>query len=290
MRWRPQERFVFEKDRLLMEEQFTTDATGQDAAASPPQLDETTAVYTGRWHRLVSTTNWEKGRIICGWRQALIDSGAASGLYSDDAWSQRVGGVSPQHVGRLRRVFERFGLVVAQFQGLFWSHFHAALDWDDAEMWLEGAVQNQWSVAGMRQKRWETLGSVPDVKPQEQDALDAEPDEDTAGDDAPPETIAGSLGEVQDPDADQSGAGLDEPQVVPFDEPQLVGDEPAAAVPAFQPFAQLPSLPDDLAEAFEAFKVAIVNHRLAGWKEISRGDVIAALDALKQLAVAPAGE
>ena len=74
-------------------------------------LDTASQPYLGRWNLLVSTTNWEKGRIISDWRQTLIDAGAPAQEYSDDAWSRRVGGVSGQHVGRLRRVFERFGAV-----------------------------------------------------------------------------------------------------------------------------------------------------------------------------------
>ena len=45
----------------------------------------------------------------------------------------------------------------------------------------------------------------------------------------------------------------------------------------------------DLAEAFEAYKLAILRHKLAGWLEISRDDVLGTLDALKQLAVTPTG-
>jgi len=90
--------------------------------------------FVGQWNRLVSTTNWEKGRIICDWRDALIASGAAVTDFSDEAWSQLVGGVTSRHVGRLRRVFQRFGDAFDQFQELFWSHFQASLDWEDAEM------------------------------------------------------------------------------------------------------------------------------------------------------------
>ena len=32
---------------------------------------EAAAEYVGRWNRLVSTTNWEKGRIVSEWREAL---------------------------------------------------------------------------------------------------------------------------------------------------------------------------------------------------------------------------
>ena len=95
-----------------------------------------------------------EGRIIHEWRTSLVDSQASPTQYSDEAWSRRVGNVSGQHVGRLRRVFERFGGVQPSYANLYWSHFQAALDWNDAEMWLEGAVQNNWSVAQMRSSRW----------------------------------------------------------------------------------------------------------------------------------------
>src|SRR5687767_12291642 len=122
-----------------------------DVSTDP--IDEATAPFLGRWNRLVSTTNWEKGCIIHDWRDALIASDAPAAEYSDDAWSSRVGSVTPQHVGRLRRVFDRFGNAHDNYAGLYWSHFQAAIDWNDAEMWLEGAVQNRWSVAAMRRER-----------------------------------------------------------------------------------------------------------------------------------------
>src|SRR5687768_3522933 len=116
--------------------------------------------YLGRWNKLVSTTNWEKGRIVVEWRQALASQGLPITEFSDDAWSRLAGGVTSQHVGRLRRVYQRFGAVQEQYRGLYWSHFQAAIDYADAEMWLEGAVRSGWSVAEMREKRWETLGKI----------------------------------------------------------------------------------------------------------------------------------
>ena len=65
-------------------------------------VDRTSIEYLDQWKRLVSTTNWEKGKIICDWRDALEASGAPALEYSDEAWSRRVGNVTPQHVGRLR--------------------------------------------------------------------------------------------------------------------------------------------------------------------------------------------
>ena len=47
-------------------------------------------------------------------------------------------------------------------------------------------------------------------------------------------------------------------------------------------------MPADLNEAFEMFKLAVISHKLAGWKDIALEDVLSILDALKQLARAPA--
>jgi hypothetical protein len=143
-------------------------------------LEDASAEFLGRWNRLVSTTNWQQGRIISPWRQNLLSAAAPIQFCSDDAWSRRVGNVSPQHVGRLRRTYEQFGEVHEQYPGLFWSHFQAALDWPDAEMWLEGARLSGWSVAQMRRQRWQATGAVADQEPHDGDVVDAEPDEGTA--------------------------------------------------------------------------------------------------------------
>jgi len=254
-------------------------------------IEETSAKYLGRWNRLVSTTNWEKGRIISQWRQALLQAGAPTPAYCDEAWSRCVGNVSPQHVGRLRRVHEQFGEAYSQYPGLYWSHFQAALDWHDAEMWLEGAVQNGWSVARMRAQRWEAMGGPPDEAPREEDLAAAERDEDAPCDEPIPGTIEESVRRVRDPDGEADAAGWDlEPAgtdaAVPAGAIEGAGAVPAALGPP-RPFENLPELPQDLADAFETFKLAILHHKLAGWREVSRGDVIAALEALKQLALTP---
>jgi len=276
-----------------METQRHVDAETEDQASGPAAdlVRNTWAEYLGRWNRLVSTTNWEKGRIICQWRQSLMEAGVPRSSYSDEAWSRRVGTVSSQHVGRLRRVYQRFGGQYEQYPGLYWSHFQAALDWPDAEMWLEGAVQSGWSVAQMRLARWEAIGAPADQKPREEDIITAELDEDaTATDEATPERIGQSLGEVRDLDADVAEARRSGPDDVldlpPLDEAAPPPEEIAAVEPV-RPFENLPPLPDDLNEAFEAFKLAILNHKLSGWQEIARDDVLAALDALKQLVLAP---
>lgn len=244
--------------------------------------------FVGRWNRLVSTTNWEKGRIIGQWREALIAEGAAQAEYSDDAWAQLVGGVSGQHVGRLRRVYQRFGALQEKFPGLFWSHFQAALDWNDAEMWLEGAVQSGWKVARMRQQRWETLGRVEGERPRDADVVAEEPD----GDVQLPAEVSGTYAEVQGPQHEGPDFGDDEEaagtsRAVSPGEPAADREHSPPPIELVQPFAELPPLPDDLAEAFEAFKLALLRHKTDNWQQVSLSDALKAIDALKALVLAP---
>jgi hypothetical protein len=272
-----------------MDELHAMDTTPEQETAMP-LVEETSQEYLGRWNRLVSTTNWEKGRIIAAWREALLDAGAPAAECTDDAWSRRVGNVSPQHVGRLRRVWERFNRVQSQYAGLFWSHFQAALDWLDAEMWLEGAVQNGWSVAAMRRQRWETLGAPADLKPRDEDVVQADFDEDvdSADEKDSANAISDSLGVVHPAEA-AADRGDDEP--APFDDGDAIAASLAAAtIEPVRPFEHLAQLPSDLNEAFELFKLAILHHRISAWQEVPCRDVLAALEALKQLATAPTDE
>jgi hypothetical protein len=256
--------------------------------------------YVGQWNRLVSTTNWEKGRIINQWRDALIAGGAALSEYSDEAWSQLVGNVTSQHVGRLRRVYHRFGEMSDQFEGLYWSHFQAALDWEDAEMWLEGAIHNGWSVSQMRGKRWETVG-----KPGEPMPADAEAAE-SVDEDAPwlgeedgsveAEALTGESAEVKSVEGtakrtkEEQGEGDDEET----SERSSSSDDYEA--PRTSPKArnrlgvEVDELPEDMAEAFEQFKLAIIAQRRLGWGETTPEAVLECLDALRDLTLAPADD
>ncbi len=254
---------------------------------------EASTEFVGRWNRLISTTNWEKGRIICQWREALQQAGAPAAECTDEVWSQQVGNVTPQHVGRLRRVCERFSEVFEQYNGLYWSHFLAALDWSDAEMYLEGAVQNGWSISQMRNQRWEAEGGAPEQQPRDADVANAALDEDVPvyEDNTPSATMADSFSDVHDagdlPD--------DEPEAAPFDaesssvsEMAVDSTADAPAAPPVRPFESLPPLPADLKEAFELMKLAILAHKVLGWQEISRDDALAVVESLRQLALAPA--
>ena len=273
-----------------MDEQFAADTVVATETIDDPVVESTSSEYLGRWNRLVSTTNWEKGRIICEWREALVAAGAPAASYTDEAWSQRAGSVTPQHSGRLRRVYQQFGEIRDQYQRLFWSHFQVALDWRDAEMWLEGAVQNGWSISQMQQERSKTLGAVQEELSAGEPSADEMDEDAAAGDSRPPQTISSSLSEVRDSaddDSTQRDSGDDaDYDEAPFDAADSFADADVAT-PA-RPFEGLATLPPDLNDAVEAFKLAIVNHRHAGWQEVSCEEVLAVLDALRQFALAPA--
>jgi hypothetical protein len=254
-----------------------------------PLVIEASSEYVGRWNHLVSTTNWEKGRIITQWREALEQAGAPVAGRTDDVWAQQVGGVTPQHVGRLRRVYERFADSYQQYAGLYWSHFYSALDWPDAEMWLEGAVQNDWSITQMRNQRWESLGALPEQKPMESEifAADSEIDEPPPGGRSLPDAISETIGEVHDAGEELGRSS----RPAPFeddDDNTSHASQSAESVTAFRPFENLPAMPADVNEAFELFKLAIIGRKLGGWQDIALDDLLAILDSLKRLALAPA--
>ena len=259
---------------------FSTEATDQSRA------------YIGQWNQLISTTNWEKGQIIVQWRTSLETNGALANEFSDDAWSQLVGGVTPQHVGRLRRTYERFGHVYSEYAGIFWSHFYAALDWDDAEMWLEGAVQSKWSVSKMRQQRWETLGKLPGQEPQIHDIIETELAEETQSLELSERKRQNDRDYIEGPvyegpdfgDDDQRRDDRPTSALLDTDGSSLANESALTNVRPFEAFGELP---EDVEEATNAFKVAIIRHKADQWEAITQADMLGVLEALKQLATTP---
>ena len=251
-----------------------------------PKLVAQSQEFVGQWNTLISTTNWEKGEIICRWREALRNAKSPSVDWSDEKWSQLVGGVTSQHVGRLRRTTERFGVTYQDFKGLYWSHFYAALDWEDAEMWLEGAIQNKWSISQMRKKRWETLGMLPEDEPKDEEIVAVEPAEevqslslsDRVRDDEReyvegPRHEGPDFGEDETPSSNKNGT-RDSNEEKPGNKPTSDGT---------RPFEAFTDLPEDVAAAADSFKIAIIRHRADEWQAISQADMLGLLDALKQL-------
>ncbi len=270
---------------------FATDTSVGFVDDEPPQHeledDDLVHPFVGRWNQLVSSTNWEKGHIINQWRAALIDDGASPTQYSDETWARRVGGVTASHVGRLRRVHNAFADSYETYSGLYWTHFLVALDWDDAPLWLEGAAQSGWSVSAMRQQRWEANGGDEATRPVAGDFVATDLDEDfdaTAASFTQPGQGGGSTKNYEDgPSGIGSAAAVEGPDFGDEESLNRVGGEFASSVPAtggqeitdeaaeplVQPFAGLPELPSDLADAVELLKLAVLRHKTAGWKEVT---------------------
>lgn len=276
-----------------------SEVVSQSPAEATPVSEKTqqqSQPFIGQWNQLISTTNWDKGVIICQWRKSLEDQFADPSEFSDEAWAQLVGGVSSQHVGRLRRTSDRFGHVFQEYSGLYWSHFYAALDWDDAEMWLEGAIQNKWSISQMRHQRWETMGKVAQDQPHDSDIVTLEMAEETQSLALAEKTeatrnndrdyIEGPVHEGpdfgdQDGPSEQQSSGAEGENSVD----QQKDDETAPAKPhQIRPFESFKNLPEDVMDAANEFKVVIIKHKLNEWEEIQQDEILGLLDALKQLA------
>lgn len=268
------------------------DSVHGDSAQLDSEALAVTAPFVGQWNTLVSQTNWEKGKIISQWRTALIDSGAAPTIYSDETWCRQVGAVTSQHVGRLRRVFERFGKTQQSYPGLYWSHFLAAIDWDDAELWLEGAMRSNWSISEMRRTRWESAGGDPKHAPKDEELITSEVDDDFDSLVAEPEDetdreasdrIAASGPLAEDPDF---GDADDAPSAKGDDDAPFETDSmDASAVDTSNPFTSLPELPLDIEEALESFKLCIVRHRSNQWSDFTQKQMLDVIEALKTFAM-----
>ena len=264
-----------------------------------PLIEQLSDPHIVDWNCLVSQTNWEKGAVVLRWRAALVAAELPRAVYCDEAWAKRVGNVTPQHVGRLRRVAERFGDKEKTYPKLFWSHFQAALEWEDAETWLEGAVQNSWSVAQMRIQRWEAVGAPEALKPRPEDIFSGELDEDlNPRIDSPPKlaertevrqaTIGAAdldVSEGFDPDAPPFPVDDDTPKKEAKKSKPKTFDN-ADGRKTGELLAQLGSIsdfPGDMSDAFESLKVSILNHKLGGWKEVSPKSVVSCLETMKAL-------
>jgi hypothetical protein len=266
------------------------------AADLDPHAFAASAPFIGQWNRLVSQTNWEKGRIISEWRAALIESDAAVTSYSDEAWARCVGAVTSQHVGRLRRVHEQFAEHQSGYPGLYWSHFLAAIDWDDAELWLEGASRSDWSVSEMRRTRAEASIAAGKEPERDEELITSELDDGFVAlvsddEDEQSRYEDGASGPIAEgPDfGDEDPFSDNDPSRIQAATPQSAGDdflEGSEAIVRENPFASLGELPPDLAEAVEQFKLAIIRHRASSWIDISQSKMLNVIDALRAFAQA----
>lgn len=299
------EQSVTETAALLDDEAEAVDVSLNAAfqpAGSDEELVELQQPFVGQWNSLISTTNWEKGRIISQWRTTLTEAGAPVTDYSDEAWASRVGGVTSPHVGRLRRVHDRFSEQAETYPKLYWSHFLAALDWDDAALWLQGAVEEKWSVSAMREQRWKANGAIESDRPGSSQIIEVEVDEDSPNLGTAP-AQGGSSTRDYDGDTDGVASGPS------YEPPDFGEDAELAALPEgnhmndvngadggggmasgenkspspMQPFAGLPALPDDLSDVIESLKLSILRHKTTGFEDVSADTIRRYLDAVAML-------
>lgn len=278
------------------DEERTEFVAAFDDSVDEAQFDATSEPFVGQWQQLVSSTNWEKGRIISEWRGALLEAGAHPTEYSDEAWARRAGGVTSPHVGRLRRVHDRFEKEHDKYPGLYWSHFLAALDWEDAPLWLEGAMRSGWSVSQLRDQRWQANGGEADKQPKAEEYVDADEDDDVimpAQGGGRPEHEKGEPGDItagptfEGPDFgeedDMPARGGSDPSGSTMVADEAEGGESGEEGERIQPFRNLPELPDDLRDAVESLKLAILRHKATKWEAVEAEDVVRYLTGLRML-------
>ena len=113
------------------------------ATAVAPRIEDTESALIARALSALSRCNWEVGECAAQWTKRFARG-------RTDADFASLVGLSPDQVYQRRRVWETFGDVCQNYPHLKWSHFYAALNWDDAAECLQWAQDVQAGVAEMR--------------------------------------------------------------------------------------------------------------------------------------------
>jgi hypothetical protein len=151
-------------------------------SATANRVESETDLVT-RAQSAISNCNWEVGECAAVWTKRF-----ARGR-TDADFAQLVG-LSPDQVYQRRRVWETFGDVYGRYAALKWSHFYAAVAWDDAAECLQWAEDIGATVAEM--KAWRRAQRGEDL---------SEPSEES-GNWFPSDPV-----EVRAPDAARGGPG-----------------------------------------------------------------------------------
>lgn len=112
-------------------------------AAVEIEVNESEQELVSKAQTAVSRCNWVVGECAFKWTQKHARG-------RTDADFAALVGLSPDQVYQRRRVFETFGDVYEEYPSLKWSHFYAALNWDDAPECLGWAEENEATVAEMK--------------------------------------------------------------------------------------------------------------------------------------------
>jgi hypothetical protein len=171
-------------------------------------------------------------------------------------------------------------------------------------MWLEGAIHNGWSVSQMRGQRWETVGKPGEAMPADEEGA-AGDDEDApwlgedesemasredalTGESAEVKSVEGTAKKKKDESDDEeegeeAESGSSESSSSSYDDESPKSHKKERT----RLNVEVGDLPDDIADAFEQFKLAIITQRRLEWAETTPESVIECLDALRELTLAP---
>lgn len=131
--------------------------------------EETEASLIERAQLAVSQCNWEVGECAAIWTKRFARG-------RTDADFATLVALSADQVYQRRRVWETFADVYQNYSGLKWSHFYAAINWDDAAECLQWAQDVQAGVAEMKAWRRAQRGEDLDVRSPDE-AFDGLPSE-----------------------------------------------------------------------------------------------------------------
>lgn len=132
--------------------------------------DESEASLIQRAQLAVSHCNWEVGECAAIWTKRFSRG-------RTDADFATLVSLSADQVYQRRRVWETFADVYQNYSTLKWSHFYAAINWDNASECLQWAEDVQAGVAEMKAWRRAQRGEDLDIRSEDDgfDALPAEP-------------------------------------------------------------------------------------------------------------------
>ena len=113
----------------------------------------------------VSSCRWVVGECAAQWTTRY-----ARGRTDADFAAQV--GLTPDQIFQRRRVWETFHAVQSQYSELKWSHFYAALTWDDSAECLQWAEETRATVAEMKAWRRARRGEDLDQPGEEESMAD----------------------------------------------------------------------------------------------------------------------
>ena len=131
---------------------------------SEPGKDESEEQLVSRAQEAVSECRWVVGECAARWTERY-----ARGRTDGDFAS--LIGLTGDQVYQRRRVWETFAEARGDFSRLKWSHFYAALNWDDARDCLKWADETHSTVAEMRAWRRAQRGEDLSVDPLEEEQI-----------------------------------------------------------------------------------------------------------------------